>query len=159
MGDILYLARRYGEATDQLRHTLELDPNFGVARGTLAKVYEAQGMYEQALNERLHDSPPETAAQTRKIFAESGIRGVWQFRLNQMLERAKTDYVSPADIALVYARLNDKDQSFAWLEKGMEERSILFNYLVADPRFDNLRSDPRLADFLRRVGLQPLASK
>ncbi len=159
VGDILYLARRYGEATDQLRHTLELDPNFGVARGTLAKVYEAQGMYEQALNERLHDSPPETAAQTRKIFAESGIRGVWQFRLNQMLERAKSDYVSPADIALVYARLNDKDQSFAWLEKGMEERSILFNYLVADPRFDNLRSDPRLADFLRRVGLQPLPSR
>jgi eukaryotic-like serine/threonine-protein kinase len=159
VGDILYLARRYGEATDQLRHTLELDPNFGVARGTLAKVYEAQGMYEQALNERLHDSPPETAAQMKKIFAESGIRGVWQFRLNQMLERAKREYVSPADIALVYARLNDKDQSFAWLEKGMEERSILFNYLVADARFDNLRSDPRLADFLRRVGLQPLPPK
>jgi hypothetical protein len=155
----LYLARRYGEATDQLRHTLELDPNFDVARGTLAKVYEAQGMYEQALNERFHNAPPETAAQMKKIFAESGIRGVWQFRLNQLLERARNEYVSPADIALFYARLNDKDQAFAWLEKGMAERSILFNYLVADARWDNLRSDPRLADFLRRVGLQPLSAK
>jgi hypothetical protein len=73
-----------------------------------------------------------------------------------LLERSKNNYVSPADIALFYARLNEKDQAFAWLEKALAERSILFNYLVADPRFDNLRRDPRLADLLRRVGLKPL---
>lgn len=38
----------------------------------------------------------------------------------------------------------------------MDERSILFNYLIADPRFDNLRGDPRLAELLHRVGLQPI---
>lgn len=156
LGDILYLARRYDQAIEQLRRTLELDPNYGVAHATLAKVYEAQGKYQESLEERLKSSTPETVAELRQVFAASGIKGVWKNRLDVLLERAKTNYVSPADIALFYTRLNDRDQAFAWLEKAMEERSINFNYLVADPRFDNLRSDPRLPLLLRRVGLQPI---
>ena len=156
VGDILYLARRYDEAIEQLRKTLELDPNFQVAHGTLAKVYDAQGQPEKALEERLKGTPPEAAVQMRKIFAASGMKGYWKYRLEQTLERAKRDYVSPADLALYYARIDDKDTAFAWLEKAMEERSILFNYLVADARFDNLRSDPRFPKLLARVGLQPL---
>jgi tetratricopeptide (TPR) repeat protein len=158
VGDILYLARRYDEATEQLRKTLELDPNYGVAHGTLAKVYDAEGKHEEALDERLKGAPPETVAQMKAIFASSGTKGYWQYRLDQALERAKHEYVSPADIALLYARLDERDQAFAWLGKAMDERSILFNYLVADARFDNLRSDPRFAELLRRVGLQPLSS-
>jgi eukaryotic-like serine/threonine-protein kinase len=156
LGDVLYLARRYDEAIEQLRKTLELDPNYGVAHSTLSKVYEAQGRYEESLEERLKGSTPETVAQLRKVFAASGMKGVWKNRLNVLLERSKTAYVSPADIALFYTRLNDRDQAFAWLEKAMAERSINFNYLVADPRFDNLRGDRRLADLLRRVGLEPI---
>ncbi|HEV2903609.1 MAG TPA: tetratricopeptide repeat protein, partial [Pyrinomonadaceae bacterium] len=156
LGDVLYLARRYDEAIEQLRKTLELDPNYGVAHSTLSKVYEAQGRHEESLEERLKGSTPETVAQLRKVFAASGMKGVWKNRLNVLLERSKTAYVSPADIALFYTRLNDRDQAFAWLEKAMAERSINFNYLVADPRFDNLRGDRRLADLLRRVGLEPI---
>jgi tetratricopeptide (TPR) repeat protein len=159
VGDILYLARRYPEAEEQLRRTLELDPNYGVARGTLAKVYEAQGRYEEALNERLAGAPPETAAGIRKIFAASGIKGVWRHWLDQRLERAKSEYVSPADIALFYARLGERDEAFAWLERAMQERSILFNYLASDARFDNLRPDPRFPELLGRVGLKPLPVK
>ncbi|MDQ6652176.1 MAG: hypothetical protein M3Y84_05470, partial [Acidobacteriota bacterium] len=155
VGDILYLARRYDQAIEQLRKTLELDQNYGVAHNTLAKVYDAQGRHQEALDERLKGATPETIAQTKQIYAASGIRGVWQNRLEQLLERSKREYVSPSDIALYYARLNDKDQAFAWLEKGLQERSILFTYLIADARFDNLRSDPRYAELLRRVGLQP----
>ena len=159
VGDILYLARRYDEATAQLRKTLELDPNYSVAHGTLAKVYDAEGKHEEALNERLQGASPETAARMKAIYASSGLRGYWQYRLEQTLERAKREYVSPADIALFYARTGEKDQAFAWLEKAMEERSILFNYLVADARFDNLRADARFPELLRRVGLEPLALK
>jgi Tfp pilus assembly protein PilF len=159
VGDILYLARRYDEAIEQLRKTLELDPIFAIAHSTLAKVYDAKGMHEEALNERLANAEPETAALMKKIFASSGVKGVWQYRLDRALERAKHEYVSPADIALFYARVDEKDKAFVWLNKAMEERSILFNYLVADARFDNLRSDPRFAELLRRVRLEPLPAK
>ncbi|MEP6569877.1 MAG: protein kinase [Acidobacteriota bacterium] len=156
VGDILYLARRYPEAIEQLHKTLKLDPNYGVARSTLAKVYEAQGLYAQALDERLHGASPETAAQMKKLFASAGIKGVWEYRLAELLKRSKTEYVSPADIALFYARLDRKDEAFVWLEKAMDERSILFNYLIADARFDNLRPDRRFVELLKKAGLQPL---
>ena len=156
LGDILYLARRYDEAEQQLRKTLELDPNYGVAHSTLSKVYEAKGNHEESLNERLKNASPENAVAARRIYASAGIKGFWRDRLNQLLARAKKEYVSPADIATFYARLNEKDEAFAWLDKAMEERSILFNYLVADARFDNIRSDARFPELLRRVGLQPL---
>jgi len=156
VGDMLYLARRYDLAIEQLRKTIELDPNYGVAHSTLAKVYEAQGKYAESLEERLKGSTAETATQLRQVFAASGIKGVWQNRVDVLLERSRTTYVSPADIALFYARLNDKDKAFEWLEKAMDERSIQFTYLVADARYDNLRSDPRLAELLKRVRLQPI---
>jgi hypothetical protein len=56
-----------------------------------------------------------------------------------------------AEIALIYAGLNDKDQAMAWLEKAYAER---FNPAVLmRPCFDPLRSDPRFQDLLRRIGL------
>ena len=154
VGDVLFLARRYDEAEQQLRKTLELDPNFFVAHGTLAKVYEAQGMFEKSLDVGLTGAPPEIIARVKKIYAASGMKGVWKKRLDRLLEDSTREYVSPYTIALVYARLDDSDKAFEWLEKALEERSILFTYLIADPRFDSLRADPRFADLLRKVGLR-----
>ena len=69
VGDILYLARRYDPAIEQLRKTLELDPNYSVAHSTLAKVYDAQGKHEEALDERVKTYSPETAKELKEIFA------------------------------------------------------------------------------------------
>ncbi len=56
-----------------------------------------------------------------------------------------------ADIALVYAGLNEKDQAFAWLQEAYVER---FNpSILVRPAFDGLRSDPRFQALLRRLGL------
>ncbi len=154
VGDMLFLARRYDEAKQQLRKTLELDPNFMVAHDTLAKVYELEGMHEKALDESLIGEPPEEIAYVKKIYATSGIRGVWQDRLNDLLEESKRQYISPYSIAMLYARLGENDKAFEWLEKAVEGRSANLTYLVADPRFDQLRADPRFKALLQRMGLQ-----
>jgi hypothetical protein len=60
--------------------------------------------------------------------------------------------VPPLFIELIYAGLDDKDQAFAWLEKAYSERSAWISWLKVDPKFDSLRSDPRFADLMRRVG-------
>jgi hypothetical protein len=40
-----------------------------------------------------------------------------------------------------------------WLEKGYEERSFQMQWLKIEPRWDSLRSDPRFAELVRRIGL------
>jgi tetratricopeptide (TPR) repeat protein len=153
VGDMLHLARRYDEAERQLLKTIELDPNFEVAHHTLARVYEAKGMYEKAIEESWYGAPPEEVARAKKIYAQSGMPGIWRDELNHLLERAKQGNVRSFTIAGFYSRLGEKDKAFEWLNKALEERQIQFTYLV-DQRFDNIRSDPRYTELLKRVGLQ-----
>jgi hypothetical protein len=72
-----------------------------------------------------------------------------------MREREKEGYVSPYAIASIYARLGERDQAFAWLEKASEERDYLMATLKVDPVWDGFHSDPRFTDLVRRVGLSP----
>ena len=73
--------------------------------------------------------------------------------LDDLREISKHNYVSPYLFAVVYAGLNDKDQTLAWLDKALEDRSVFLIWQKVDPLFDHLRADPRFQTLLRRVGL------
>jgi len=63
-------------------------------------------------------------------------------------------YVAPYNVAVIYAGLGGKDQTFAWLERAYRDRGYYLPvYLTTDSRLDNLHSDPRFADLRRRIGL------
>jgi len=70
-----------------------------------------------------------------------------------MKAKAKQRYVSSYAIATVYAGLGDRDKAFEWLEKAYDERSPGLTWLKAEPMLDSIRSDPRYAILLRRIGL------
>jgi tetratricopeptide (TPR) repeat protein len=72
--------------------------------------------------------------------------------LEELLKLNERRYVTPAALAYVYIGLGDKDQAFAWLEKAYQEHSNFLAYLKVVPVADPLRSDPRFADLVRRVG-------
>jgi hypothetical protein len=62
---------------------------------------------------------------------------------------AAYDPVGAADFS---AMLGKKDQAFQFLEKALvDRREIVF--LKVEPELDNIRSDPRYFDLLRRAGL------
>ena len=65
-------------------------------------------------------------------------------------------YVSPFDIAIIFAGLNDVEQALLWLEKAYDERSVLMPFLKADPYFDAVRFDSRFDDLLRRIGFEDI---
>ena len=72
-----------------------------------------------------------------------------------MQENAKQQFVPPVLFSLIYIGLGDKDQAFVWLEKAYAERGPYMVNLKTDPRLDSLRSDPRFADLMKRVGFPP----
>jgi hypothetical protein len=68
-------------------------------------------------------------------------------------EAAQNKFVSPYEIARIYAGLRDKEAAFANLEKAFELRDDNLTRLRIDFCMDNIRSYPRFSDLMKRVGL------
>ena len=150
-GDRLIDARRYDEAIAQLKKTLELDGNFVLAYGSLAQLYQARGDYAESVEASAKayelTGRQEYAALARESFAEGG----WEGYLRAMMERRPELWSYTR--GLYHATLGEKDKAFAELNKAYENREAFLIRLKVDPRLDSLRSDPRFADLMRRVGL------
>ena len=160
VGMRLYWARRYREAIAPIRKTLELDPNFRVARRFLGQVYEQNGMYEAAIAElrqaaKLSENNPIDLGALGHVYAVSGHRREALQILEELRQHSAKRYVSGYEFALIYAGLGKLEKAFQWLDKAFQEHSTWMLHLRVDPRLDPLRSDPRFQDLLRRVGLSP----
>lgn len=56
---------------------------------------------------------------------------------------------------MYYAGLGEKEQAFACLEKAFAQHDAGLTELKKEVPFDDLRSDPRFRELMRRVGLPP----
>jgi len=158
LGNAYYLARQFDAAIAQCRKTLELDPNFAPASIWLAQTYEQKGMYQEALMElnkvrAVAESSPFFIAEVGCSEAGLGHRAEAEKIIKKLEDRMTREYVDPSLIAYIYIVLGDKDQAFAWLEKGYQERAGNMPWMKIEPKFDPLRSDPRLVDLIQRIGL------
>ena len=72
--------------------------------------------------------------------------------LEELLKLSTERYVPPYHIALIYNGLDERDETLAWLERGYEQRDPKMVFLKVEPKWNNLRDDPRFQDLLRRVG-------
>ncbi len=68
-----------------------------------------------------------------------------------LVEQSELGYVSPVDIAVSLAFAGDREQKLFWLESAVEEREPDAVYLAVQPTWDDLRSDPRFQDLVRRM--------
>jgi tetratricopeptide (TPR) repeat protein len=157
---ILYFSREYDEAIEQCRKTLEIDPNFGGAHLFLGRSYKEKRMYQEALTElekarRLLGGSAEVLALIGYTYAVSGSRVEAQNVLVELQGLSKQRYVSPYHIAMVHAGLGERDAAFLWLDKAYSDREGRLTILKFAPEFDSLRSDPRYAELVRRIGLTP----
>ena len=156
----LYLARKFDRAIEQAYDTLEMDGNFAISYVVLGEVYLSKGMYRDGLS-----ALEKYSALSRRNATSLAFLGYSHARLGErkealrMIEELKAasrqSFVPALFVALVYAGLEDKDQAFTWLEKAYEERFNRLAYLKVEALWDPLRSDPRFADLLRRVGIPP----
>jgi len=162
LAHVYLLMHRYDESISNFQKALDLYPNAAFIRAELAWSYAAKGMYPQAVAE--YDKIPEAdkavAAETQLVadglgwvYAVSGKRSDALKIAKEVEELSSHSYVDFYQLATIYAGLREKDEAFRLLEKGYEERSAGMLYLAVDPFWDNIRSDPRYADLLRRMGL------
>ncbi len=162
LGQAFFYTGQYDQAIDQLQKTLELDPKLGFARDFLASAYRRKGMVKEATAERekhmvTTDSSIWGQVLLAHSYAAAGKRPEAQKVLDKLNQRSTQEFVAADAMAGIYVDLGEKDKAFEWLEKGYERRSLGLAGvdLKVDPEWDSLRSDPRFADLLRRMNLQP----
>jgi eukaryotic-like serine/threonine-protein kinase len=154
LGRIYAYSRQYDKAEVELRHLLEFDQNFGPVHEQLLFLYQSTGRYEEAIAEERYS---DRKAALKAAYSSAGQRGYWSKSLQYLQEDlASDDSPRPSMIAVAYAHLGDKDNAFRWLRRAVEQRDEDSEYLAVDPRFDSLRSDPRMDELLKLSNLPVL---
>ncbi len=163
LGHALYLSRQYDRAVAQYRKAVELDPAFPQAHLWFGRPYLQKGMFAEAIAEvseavRLSGESTMALGVLGHVFASAGQESEAEAILHRLSERAAKQYVPSYWIALIYVGLGDKDRAFEWLERAYQERSSWLAWVMVEPRFDGIRSDPRFASLLKRMRLEPAPS-
>ena len=135
-----------------------MDPNFPIALTIAAASYEQQGKYEQAIAElqraeTVSGRSTEALAALGHVLAVAGKRDEALKTLNELTRLSGGQYVSPLDLALLYAGLQDKERTLEQLEHAADDRVGWLINLGVEPRFQLLRSEPRYMELLRRMRL------
>jgi TolB-like protein/class 3 adenylate cyclase/Tfp pilus assembly protein PilF len=158
-GMFLHHAGRNDEALTRLQTALELDPNFWVTHLMLGRVYIQQRKYPEALVEftkarELSHGNSEAIGSIGYVEALAGDKEKARAVLEELKVLSNQHYVPSSNVAMVYNGLGDRNEALSSLEKACDERDARLTLLKVDPRWDSLRSDPRFAAILKRIGLQ-----
>jgi TolB-like protein/Flp pilus assembly protein TadD len=156
IADALCVARRYDEAVQQSKETLEMDANFAVGHFELGQAFVQKQLYDGAIAElqRAIQLSGHSGAFESNLAHVYGVLGRNKEAVKILKDLEARHNKNPsvaADIALVYVGLGDRDRAMMWLNRAYEVRfkaSILLH-----PVFDPLRSDARFKDLLGRIGL------
>ncbi len=145
-GVLLTSAHRYPEAEAQFQKTIQSDPTFGPTHYYFSILYSVTGRYSQAIEE------------FRKFMPVPGsfsadAAGYNRLTLAYANKREATGNDATAATAGSFALLGNRDKTFAYLEKAYNDRDPDLIIALRSPAMDNLRSDPRYKDLVRRIGL------
>jgi len=156
IGKMLFFGHQSDRAISQMRDTLRLDPDFPTARLFLAMSYNQKGLKDEAVNELklaidTTGGVPLFKAVLAYLYAGAGRTSEATAILNELKTLLERQPVPAFHIALIYAGMGDKDQSFIWLDKAFAEHDPFLVYIKVDPNFDVLREDPRFESLLRKL--------
>ena len=150
----LYEARRYDEAISQLHKALELEPRFWPAHVYLGKTLAEQGQFPEALEElkKAGNFTAEPLATMGYVYGRMRRAADARKVLADLQTQSKSVYIAPSNFVKVYIGLGDKEQAFAWLEKGYQQHDFWLTFITREPVYDSLRSDRRFQELVRRIG-------
>jgi tetratricopeptide (TPR) repeat protein len=143
---------------EQREKTLELAPGFVEGIRGLAADYQSMSMYPEAVAtiERamsLAGRTPSLLPMLGAAYVLSGRKDKAETLLQELQERATSEYVLPIYFANLYEALGNTEEAFQWLEKAYQERNsgMLWLRIRGSPwgfSWNSLRSDPRFDDDL-----------
>jgi serine/threonine protein kinase/cytochrome c-type biogenesis protein CcmH/NrfG len=140
-GLALMINHQYPEASAQFRKLLESDPSFDPAHFYVSEFYAITGHFADALSE------------IKKFIPLSGAFSPDAQGYSKFMLAGQDKGADPANVALTFAIAHDREKTFEYLQKALTEDDIELVPVIRFPPFDFIRSDPRYADLMRKLGL------
>ena len=167
LGYHAFYTRQFKQAISHFETVALLGPMPPGDHQMLGEAYREIGQLPRAFEEYVkgHTRNGATTAELTAIkeaIATRGMEGYLRTRIAQLEARGEPEpNISPmtslgGQLAWLHARLGDKDGAFRWLDRLYADRDGNVVHIREEIGFDGLRSDPRFADLLRRVGLPPV---
>ncbi len=160
VGEVHMRARRFDEAIAVCKKLANDDPTFAMAHSCLAHAYWGKRTYPQVIEEWKtygelsgDRNESEFVSALEQGFRSGGWKGALSKGIEARLPQRKTGDSSAYRIAELYADLGDKERALQWLNTAYQERDGLLEGLKTDFLLDPLRSDPRFAELVQKVGL------
>jgi tetratricopeptide (TPR) repeat protein len=158
-GQFLVHAGRSDEALITLKETIALAPGFWFPHVFAASAYTEKGMYAEAIVEA-HRAEELSKWQTVSLayegiaLAKWGKRAEAQAVLDKLfkLSHEQGRWVPPMHFAALYNALGNTDEVITWLNKAIEQHDPKLAFLKVAPGWENLRTDRRFQDIMKRVG-------
>jgi eukaryotic-like serine/threonine-protein kinase len=148
IAEFFYIARDFDKGIEQSKKTIDMDPNFPPGHSYLCYNYWGKRMYEEALLEAQKTGEPLWIAVSYTMVNRQAEARQW------LAEMLKHPQARAADIALIYIYLGENEEGWKWFGKAYDERSRMLVFLKVDPIYDNIRSDPRFLELLKKVGFE-----
>lgn len=157
LGMAYFLAGRYQEAERQHRRTLEIEPDRPDSIYQLGNIYAQTGQYDEAIASyqramMLSQRSSNFLGGLGHAYAVAGRTNDARKVLSEMRSMSEHEYVSPYDLAIIYAGLGEKDKALEQLNQAFESRSGWIIHIQVDPFLDPLRDDPRFQRLIARAG-------
>ena len=152
-------AKDYQAAIAEAHKTFELEEDWLRAPMYIGSAYLALGDADTALDwfrkaQSMDKAVRAYDALIVRALAALGRRDEADAILERLAAESRQHYVRGEILAMGYAAVGDTENAFASLERAFQARSAGLIYLHLDPGYEPLRSDPRFADLVRRIGLR-----
>ena len=156
-------ARRYDEAIEQARLTIEVAPRVFSSYWPLAWAAVGKGDYATAIEALQHavglePADPHTEAYVAWVHGLAGRRAQADEALERLTQRRAESHFSSYLLALVNVGIGDYDRAIKWIEVADEEKDPLVFLLSFWWAFDSLRTDSRFQALLRRMNFPETAA-
>jgi TolB-like protein len=153
-----YFGREYQRAVDECEKAKQLDPEYFMLHFIAGRAYMRLNEHARAIA-HLKQARKETGemplmdAALGLAYAVSGKKAETMKLAEAFKAAAKKRYIPPTYFGMLFAGLGDKDKAMMWLEKAYDDRADGLTWLNVEPMLDEVRSDPRFQDLIRRIGL------
>ena len=155
----LFFAGHDDEALAELKPLREVRPPMRRMGQITSEIYLHKRMWKAAVDEMrgADDAGAPNRAALGLALGKSGDRAGAMKILEELKERQRSETAGAFHVAIVYLGLGDLDQTFAWLDKALDDHSV--TYIVMDPTFAPLHKDPRFQQFRLRLGVDAIQFK